>query len=374
MKKTRDQIQAEALKVALDNDRCTLAISMGVGKTYIGLQHMAKTYATDYKFLVVAPKLSIQQGWKDDARKFNLEWLLEHITFTTYLSLNKQQDTTYQYIYLDECHSLKYSHDFYLMSQNQAGILGLTGTPPVRKGSEKHEMVNKFCPVMYRFGVDDATENNILNDYQIIIHTMPLDTKRTMRVTMKNGKSFPTSEQDQYNFWSNRVADAAAGKPKAIASVQRMKSMMTFPTKERYAKLLSQQITDKCIIFANTKQQADDLCRYSYHSGNPDSADNLEMFKDGTINQLSCVLQLSEGVTVPNLRSGIILHAYGNETKSAQRIGRLLRLNPNDKATCHILAYEDTIDMTWVKRALKSFDSQKIKYYDHINYTYRDYE
>ena len=374
MKKTRDQIQKEALQIALKNDRCTLAISMGVGKTLIGLKHMAQIYTPGSKFLVVAPKLSIHQSWKDDAEKFNLDWLIEHVTFTTYLSLTKQESNIFKHIYLDECHSLKYNHDFFLMSQQKAGILGLTGTPPVRNGSEKYEMINKFCPVMYTFGVDDATENNILNDYQIVIHTMGLSSENNPWVNMKNGNSFRTSEVSQYNFWSERVASAGPGQAKAIASVQRMKAMMSFETKERYAAALANQITNKCIIFANTKDQADKLCRDSYHSGNPDSEDNLEMFKNGNISRLSCVLQLSEGVTIPNLKSGIILHAYGNETKSAQRIGRLLRLNPNDKSTCHILAYQDTVDMMWIRKALKSFDSSKIKYYDHLNFTYRDYE
>ena len=372
--KSRNEIQKEALDVALKNDRCTLAISMGVGKTLIGLQHMDMVYAEGCKFLVVAPKLSIHKSWKEDAEKFKLEYLLEHITFTTYISLNKQTDSTYQYIYLDECHSLKYSHDFFLMSQNHAGILGLTGTPPVRRGSEKYEMVQKFCPIKYTFNVNDATENKILNDYQIIIHRMPLDTGKNLWVKTKNGGGFKTSELEQYRFWTDRVQSLPPGQSKAIASVQRMKSMMSFNTKERYTQVLANQIKDKCIIFANTKDQADKLCSDSYHSGNPDSTDNLNAFKDGTIKRLSCVLQLSEGVTVPNLRSGIILHAYGNETKSAQRIGRLLRLNPDDTATCHILVYENTVDEGWVTKALNSFDSSKIKYYDYINFTYTDYE
>lgn len=373
MKKNRDQIQQEALKVALENDRCTLAISMGVGKTLIGLRHMDMIYTTGSKFLVVAPKLSIHKAWKDDASKFNLEWLLEHITFTTYLSLTKHDEEAYEHIYLDECHSLKYSHDFFLMS-HQGGILGLTGTPPIRKGNEKYEMINKYCPVMYKFGVDDATENNILNDYQIIIHSMKLSEKLNYWKETRNGGGFKTSERQQYDFWSRKVADAPPGKPKAIASVQRMKSMMEFPTKEQYAKVLSKQIRDKCIIFANTQAQADRLCSDSYHSGNSASEDNLDKFKNGKISKLSCVLQLNEGVTVPNLKSGIILHAYGNETKSAQRIGRLLRLNPNDKATCHILMYEDTVDEKWVRDALKSFDPAKIKFYDHLKFEYKDYE
>ena len=34
------------------------------------------------------------------------------------------------------------------------------------------------------------------------------------------------------------------------------------------------------------------------------------------------------------------MHAYGNERKTAQRIGRLLRLNPSESAVCHILCYK----------------------------------
>ena len=76
------------------------------------------------------------------------------------------------------------------------------------------------------------------------------------------------------------------------------------------------------------------------------------------------MLQLSEGVTIPKLKAGIIMHAYGNERKTAQRIGRLLRLNPNETATCHILCYKGTQDERWVEQALDTFDNNKIKYYN----------
>ena len=72
----------------------------------------------------------------------------------------------------------------------------------------------------------------------------------------------------------------------------------------------------------------------------------------------------NEGVNIPNLRAGIIMHAYGNERKSNQRIGRLLRLNPDDTAVVHILCYKNTIDEKWVEDALKDLDSTKIKYFD----------
>ena len=146
--------------------------------------------------------------------------------------------------------------------------------------------------------------------------------------------------------------------------IMRMRALMDYNTKELYVKSLVSNLGAKCIIFANTQKQADKICKHSYHSGNKKSEENLELFSDGRIDRLSCVLQLSEGVSIPNLKQGIIMHAYGNERKSSQRIGRLLRLNPTETAVCHILCYKKTQDEVWVKNALKDFDESKIKYYN----------
>ena len=158
---------------------------MGVGKTKLGLMHM-KSKFTDYsKFLVVAPKLSIFQSWKDDAEKFGYSYLLDHIEFSTYLSLHKQ-DNDYDIIYLDECHSLLESHQEFL-DQFNGKILGLTGTPPARKSSIKYKMVNKYCPIIFEFSVDEATDSNILNDYKIIIHQLELSKIKNLAKKSKNG-------------------------------------------------------------------------------------------------------------------------------------------------------------------------------------------
>jgi superfamily II DNA or RNA helicase len=239
----------------------------------------------------------------------------------------------------------------------KGGILGLTGTPPKHKSSEKGMMVSQFCPVVYTFKADDAIDNGIINDYQIIVHELKLDECKNYQVQMKT-KSFVTSEKQNYQYWGNRI-DIGAG-PIQMLRVMRMKAMMEYPSKEKYTKKLMESINTKCIVFANTQEQADRLCRFSYHSGNSNSEENLNAFKEGRINKLSCVLQLNEGINIPELRQGIIMHAYGNERKASQRIGRLLRLNPDEKAIVHILCYKNTVDEKWVKDALESFDQSKI--------------
>lgn len=355
--KSKDDIQDLALEAIADKKRCSVGVSMGVGKTLIGLKHMAANY-TDYsKFLVVAPKKSIFKSWQEDAVKFKLEYLLDHITFTTYISLGKQSPD-FDVVYLDECHSLLYSHEPWLTGYNNK-ILGLTGTPPKVQNSEKGEMVSQFCPVIYKYVVDSAVDDKILNDYLIVLHPVDLDKKKTLKVE-RNGKVWFTSEDASYDYWTGRLENARSAKEQHITRIMRMKALMGFPSKEREAAKLFRSIEEKCILFANTHDQADKLCSHSYHSSNPNSEHNLDKFKSGEINKLSAVLQLNEGVNIPELKEGIILHAYGNERKSSQRIGRMLRLNPEEQSTVHILYYRNTIDEIWVRKALEDFDRDKI--------------
>tara|TARA_R110000823_G_scaffold242133_2_gene366676 strand:- start:809 stop:1915 length:1107 start_codon:yes stop_codon:yes gene_type:complete len=358
---SREDVQFKALAKALEHDRGTLAISMGVGKTRIALYHLEKLFDAFTRVLVVVPKWSVKDSWVNEINLVGKQDLLQHIEFTTYLSLNKKKANDYDTIYLDECHSLLESHEEFL-NQFKGRILGLTGTPP--KSGEKLKMVNRYCPVRYTFSVDDATDSNILNDYKIIVHELELSGVKNVKKSTKDGRTWYTSEKADYQYYTGALGDAQTPKQRQFLSIMRMKAMMDYPTKEAYAKGVMRNIDDQCIVFANTQKQADRMCSHSFHSKNSESEDNLQLFSDGRIDKLSCVLQLSEGVTIPNLKQGIIMHAYGNERKSAQRIGRLLRLNPSETASCHILCYKNTQDVKWVNSALSTFDNNKITFYN----------
>jgi len=359
--KTKDTIGEEALTALSKVRGGTAAMSVGTGKTLIGLKHMDLHYTDTSFFLVVAPKKSIFQSWIDDAKKFDLEYLLDRITFTTYLSLPKQQ-LHYDVVYLDEAHSLLESHGFWL--NEYKGIkIGLTGTPPKYLHSERGRLFNAHIPVVYEYITDDAVSDGILNDYKIVVHELELNKAKILKAG-KAPKTWMTSEQASYDYWTNRAMNAKSPKERQIMSIMRMKQLMSYPTKDKYTKKLLDSLSNqgKVILFANTQEQADSFGIASYHSKNPDSEENLERFKKGDILDLACVLQLSEGVNIPNLELGIIMHSYGNERKSSQRIGRLLRLNPDDCCTIHILCYKGTVDEAWVKTALEDYDQTKIEW------------
>jgi superfamily II DNA or RNA helicase len=362
---TKAELQTELQTKALNviGNRCGLAVEIGTGggKTLLGLKHMAKQYHDSIAYLVAAPKKSIFVEWVKNAEEHGYEYLLDHITFTTYRSLEKQS-LDYDWLYADECHSFTESNVTWLDSYTLNGgqIIGLTGTYPKR--GIKKDICGQYCPKVFAYHVDAAIDDGMLNDYRIVVHMLELGKSNNVIKTTKTGKTWRTSETKDY-YGLTAAIDKAHGKNGMMLRIVRMKAMQSYPTKIKYAEEILKKIPTKAIVFVNTKKQADEICKHSYHSGNKDSEKNLELFSNDLIYRLSCVEQLSEGKTIKNLQVGVITHAYSNDTKTRQRIGRFLRLSPDKKAHIHILCYKNTIDEQWVKNALKSFDQSKIKYY-----------
>jgi len=353
---TRDSVQQAALREALMFKRSGLQLATGAGKTKIGLDYI-NCLDKEAKVLVVAPKVDIFKSWMDDASKFGFPQLLDRITFSTYLSLAKHDPEDYDILILDEAHSLK-ATALPFLTRYRGRILGLTGTPPKYLTSEKGQLMLEYYPIKYVFKTDKAVENEILNDYHIFVHYLDLNRDKTI----KTKQGWMTSERAQYD-WITRELEAASSKTFMFKNIQRINFLKQFETKEHYAKKLLNEINqeEKVLIFANTIDQAERLCKDSHHSKNKNSP--LEAFKTGEINRLSCVEQLSEGINIPNLKNAIILHSYsGGSPKFVQRFGRLLRLSPEESSVVHILCYKDTVDEKWMHDNLKSFDQNKISY------------
>lgn len=359
----REQIQKEALDAVLSYRKAGLHVSMGVGKTYIGLQYVQKIGG---KVLVVAPKVSIFESWKNDAIKFGLANLLENITFTTYISLTKHNPKLYDIVVLDEAHNTKHSHDLFLY-EFKGRILGLTGTPPKYSYGEKGQMMEQYYPIQYSYTVGEAVDEEILNDYRIYIHKLPLDSANNIPVATK-GKTFYTSESKQYSWLKSQIDNAASEKQVFMKRIFLLNAIKQFKTKLKFVEFISNRVPsdEKCLLFANTTDQADKICQYSHHSKNSKDINthNLNKFATGEITRLSAVEQLSEGVTIPRLKHIVIMHSYGNEKKASQKIGRALRLNKDEVASVHVLCFRDTVDENWVTKSLEDFDINKIKWLD----------
>lgn len=366
MDKTKADLQTElqekTITIIGQKYNVSVAIGTGGGKTLLGLKHMQNLFHNSIAFLVMIPKTSVKEEWINNANEHGYSNLLPYITFANYRSINKQ-DLNYDWVYLDECHSLKYSHANWMDSFNLNGgkALGLTGTYP--KKGEKYDMCNTYCPKIFEYDINQAIDEGMLNNYKIYVHMLPLNNKHNVIKKKKNGGVWKTSEQKDNAYWLKAIASSNNPMKVKMLRIFRMKAFQSYPSKTQYAINILKKIDYKTIVFATSQEQADQICRYSYHSNNRESEKNLRLFKEDKIYRLSCVEQLSEGKSIKNLKVGIIMHAYANDTKTRQKIGRFLRLSPEETAIIHILCYEKTIDEKWVKSALSTFKQEKIKIY-----------
>jgi len=355
----RDNLQKEALSAACRFRRSGLNLSVGFGKTKVGLMYLDKAGGNT---LVVVPKLDVIKSWQDDAEKFGYSEVIDKCVFTTYLSLTKHNPGDYQNLVMDEAHNAKASHLPFL-SNFEGNILGLTGTPPVWQNSEKGQVMLTYYPIRYAYTTDEAVSANILNNYNIVVHYLDLDRDPKSHYVQLKHKSFYTSEYKAYQAATKKIEISTTDKSRMFAHILRINSLKQFKTKQKYAKKLIKKISEeeKVLIFANTIEQAKSLCKNSHHSKS--KGEDLELFKDGSITRLSCVEQLSEGINIPQLKHAILLHTYsGSSPKAKQKMGRLMRLPTTETATIHILCYKDTVDEKWVESNLEKFDKNKIKY------------
>lgn len=341
----REKIQNEALNIALNNKKGALSIPMRSGKTKIGLD-----IASNFRnVLVVYPNISIKDSWVNDSEKFNIS--IDNITFTTYLSLDKQNKLDeYDCVILDEVQDCSVNNWEYIDLYPNIRLYALSGTMP-NKG-DKLKYLNKLCPIIYHISLDE-TVGYLQKDYTIYVHLIKPSVKKD--IPLKSGKFW--SDSSRISFWESKYSSSRNFKD----MIQLIRAISDSPTKYSYLKKLVKKI-DRGLIFVETSKQADDLNLPTYHSKNKKSIDNLNDFQSNKIQHLVTINQLKAGITFQNLNKCVILHCYSSNNKASQKLGRCLNYIENEKAEVHIIGLKGTRDEQWIENGLIDFDKSKIIY------------
>jgi superfamily II DNA or RNA helicase len=353
---TKDEIQLNALNSLKTNIKQGIVMSMGTGKTRLGLSIINKFIKDDKKCLVVVPTNSIKDSWDKEIDLIEFKQK-SSIVFINYRSLHKIKVSDYKLIICDESHSVTEKN--YEVLKNCKFLIGLTGTPIVRELSDKFRIFSTLFPTVFNYSLSNAIEDKILNRFKLFVHLIPLSNEKDIEI-----KNFYVSEVGQYNWISKKISEAFSIKEKQMLGLTRLRYIKEFKSKEDYIKYKIipkvKQTNSKVLIFTSTIDQSNRLYPYSYNSKNPDSEKNLKLFQENEIQILTSVNQLKEGINIPNLQSAVVMHSYSSDVQLAQRLGRILRLSPNLVSNLHVLVYKDTVDEEWFKKALPSINAEII--------------
>ena len=338
-------------------------LSPRLGKTRIGIGFIKKIKPVS--ILWVTPNVELRdKDIPDEFVKWKAKPYLNKATIVTWSSL-KNTKGKFDIILLDEIQKITIKNAANLLdkSLSSKSIVGLTGT--VSKDDDKKEILRRLgLKVIEKVTIDDAVEEGIIADYQVNVVECNLNnTVKNIKGGNKD-KPFMQTEVDAYAYKTKLFAQAMyIRNPKIIAfrALDRRRFIMDAPTKEQIAQKLYDSLGKRVLMFTTSIKQAERMSKHTYHS----KTDNIDLdhFQDETIDKIALVEAGGIGYTYKNVDHFIIMQASSDKNgDTSQKLARSLLKQGAYRANIWIICLIGTQDESWVSKALKSFNQDKVKY------------
>src|ERR1044071_1569464 len=206
--------------------------------------------------------------------------------------------------------------------------LVLSATPEREYDSEGSAFIERNVgPVVFRFSLEEAIRRGILCEFDYLpIEYAPSDEDRKRLQSVHGMKAVREAEgrpMSDSEIWT------------ALARVYKT-SLEKIPL---FEDLLEHrpEIIERCIVFVAEREYGDQVLniihrhRYDFHTYyHEDDKQKLEQFAKGEIACLITCHRISEGIDIRSLRSIILFSSDRTRLETIQRIGRCLRVDPND--------------------------------------------
>lgn len=257
-------------------------------------------------------------------------------------------------------------------------ILCLTGT--LERLDGKHEIIEKHCPVVDVVGIEECIKNNWLSpyrEYKILIEAPDIhiyqeydrkfkeafaffgnDFALAMSCIGKNGwkarekllkDNFPGATKEELKKYRAMITAATFS---FINNLMKRKEFINnHPKKVDIANLILDYRTDKkAITFSPTIAIANKIKgAYVLHSKRSAKSNEeaLQLFSQSMFGVLSSSKAVNEGLDIPGINLAIILGNTSSKTEKRQRIGRVIRYQPDKEAEVFTLVLKDTVEERW---------------------------
>lgn len=366
--------QKEAVQKHLEAKKGTMIAPTGSGKTGIGIDLM-HTYKVDTA--VFTPTIPLMKQWVKEIRKSNgaagifygQAKHLHPITIFTLQSavghMNALND--FQFLVYDEVDFLgapEYRKLLQLVRQKKYA-LGLTSS--IQRADGMHREILKLMPIIYKFNIPDARKDGYISPLKV----HDVSTPMTMQESVKYSEYAAKIRKAMNMYHGNMELLLAAARrkdPTAIAALGAIANKKVLLSKieskkQRVLEIIQQYPNDIILLFSESIEAIEQLYGYLitqgvscgiYHSGmKHDRRDsNLEQWGKSFRVLLSC-RALDRGIDLPEARIAIIIASGKGSRQLIQRVGRIIRPQPNKTAECYVVSAEGTDEAQHADRIIR---------------------
>lgn len=408
--KTREIIQKEAIQALIDNNGGTVHVLTGGGKSKILIDYLSKVVKPSNNVVITVPLSTLTTNWIDEFKKwrdckiidFNVSSMQlkvmidENQYYNVYICTiqgiyNKPSAKIIDFLVIDEIHTTVTSEYSRVFETNKGNIvIGLTATPDILRKSEKKDVYDRYCPIIYEYldgesdGVVNKTRFKIieheLNDF-FTINTGPKhkqwsvgeakqhaylteQIKRGQIEMAKAGSSNFFSDASEW-FWQKKGTkeQSDAGRKYLGSITNRRKFLLSLQSSAEICKRLAKNIlleddANKVLVFSEQVDQLKKICKFNVYGeqGKITNGEIIAGFNDGSIRAVGSCYSLTLGVNLIGANNAIMESYSGSDTKAIQRIGRLHRLSTDSIATIYLIKILNTQSEQWFERMMSDYD------------------
>ena len=406
----RDQKQEHVVNLYLKHRprKATLMLSTGFGKGRVAIK-IARALQVDKVLILVNQDNLRDQMWKEEFAKMGLSQFYDESVETVnyqsaYRWTSQEKNLDDYFIIADEVDFAARTEQYAKFFDEYAhcNILGLTGF--ITEG--KRLWFKEHLPLLYTYTAGQAQTDKVLNKIDFIFVKFDLSRNpKDLTVRYKqNGteKKFTQSQNNAYDYNQKKVLENNQEKKILDAKhmqgftsrkeyedgVKRWKYLNDLYARKRADILLNnkasqklvpllvkhfmnQHPSNKIVVFSKRTAQSIAICGEDYvYNGAitaKKSEENFASFQAGDKRLLGVCDKLNRGANIDGLNIAIFETFSSSDTDAKQRLGRLMRLGPDDRATAIVLlpyymredqnrtySVQETAQVAWARRMIRS--------------------
>lgn len=323
MKNQKGKEQEKILKIVKANNYNGVVIApTGTGKGRImveiikALKPKSVLYCCDNRDLR-------DKTFKEEVIKWGAEEYLDIIEMQCYQTTYKYKDKKYDLLLADEGDFMVTPSYFKTLTNNKfkhALVFTATFTDDKKKTIQEH------LPIIYEMVIKDAEDKQLVNKAQVYYVNYQLTDAENVKYLKYNNKFKTLLSGTNYGRKLTKkelnILDAIGRQRRLFLSnttsgAKACRDLMKY--------LYKQDKNNRVLIFCNTTDQADKVCKVSYHGKNEDDG-GLEKFNSGEVNMVSVVGKVDRGLNLKGVNNIIYQCCDKSKVKANQRTGRGRRL------------------------------------------------
>lgn len=357
---TKNEIQ----RIIIDKIKKTLfrgivLASVRSGKTRILLTAIREMSDNnlDISILVSTPQVDIMHSWIQECEKLDYYPKIEYCNFK---SLHKVQDNKYDFVVMDEAHSIPPDNILPIVSKivkNNDKVILASGT--YSEDTLLNLKIATDLEQIVDYSTDDAINDGIVNNFKVEVHLFNLDNSKS--VQFGGLKKWYSTDYKECLRMSKKV-DESFGQDKMMTALFRMKMINSCQSLIRNVQQWIKDNPDKRFILFTGDEKVGMNYNIPMFNSKSKNNDVLKDFQEYRSNSLCLIKKGGTGVTYEGLDTILITDINSNAETLEQRCGRSLLFEEGKESTVHIFCSTEEFQMRWLESSLKSINPNRITY------------